>query len=636
MRFMNDQAATYLAVAGFTVTQMLNKTWQNAWTDFDRIVRRSEDVIEKIEARIMDAMLKNKYSAETSPFPYSPTETMYFDDTVTPVRLPTRVVRCMTEMNLAARGSPFVLHGPQMVDGAEIRERISAVVGTDRLASEGEGKTSDDGDEIGDFVVVISRDISKAVLEHRRSESEAAELAEQASLAKTRFLANMSHDIRTPLAGIISSAQLLDASYASGIPTEEKRKEDEILLKTIVNSGQALMTLCNDILDITRIEQGGMFLRLGPTLLTGCIKSCVEMVKHSCDLKGLLIETRISPDTPDIILSDHHRLKQILHNLLGNAVQYTNEGKVSVEVDTTFTNCTGKGSLCHLQRQAPDAGTPQEDNRVQMVDSMAGTPGRWVHLRIRVSDTGTGIPKSRREDIFQSFSQGSEASRFADKGLGIGPGSGLGLKIATELTGLLKGHISLQSEEGEGSTFTVEMCSQEFHPDAVDEGEMGRVCQSVCCSQLGIPSECLHGSVWESSSGVSKLDVLIAEDNAVMQTITQRLLQKFRIKNIETVDDGAKALEAVGRKMFNVLIIDWHMPVKDGLEVIKEVRSFEEARVAAGDRIRPIFIIVTTADALTGTAKHFKEQGADAFLSKPIEVPLLKEALEGALRHAAG
>ena len=626
MRFMNDQAGTYLSLANVKVTQMLNESWRNAWTHFDDIVKRSEDVIKKIEIRIIDAFRENKHSSETSPFPYSPTETMYFDDTVTPLRLPKRLAQCLTEMNLAARASPFVLHGPGVVDGAEIRERIAATVDTNRLASERQVEASDDKDEIGEFAVVNSRDISKVVHEHQRSESEAAELAQMASRAKTRFLAHMSHDIRTPLAGIISSAQLLDANSSSGIPTDER-----ILLKNILNSGQALMTLCNDILDITRIEQGGMSLRLGPTSLADCIESCAEMVKHSCVKKGLLIETKISPCTPDVILSDPDRLKQVLYNLLGNAVQYTNEGKVSVEVDTMSTQCNGKGSLCHLQRRAPDAGTPQEDRWFQMVDSLAGTPGRWAHLRIRVSDTGTGIPESRREEIFQAFNQGSEASRFIDKGLGIGPGSGLGLKIAMELTALLKGHISLQSEEGEGSTFTVEMCSQEFHPDAKEEG----ACRHPGRMRASTHSVCLP-SLWESESDISKLDVLIAEDNAVMQTITQRLLKKFHVRNIETVDDGAKAMEAVGRKVFSVLIIDWHMPVKDGLEVIKEVRSFEEARTTAGDRVRPIFIIVTTADALTGTAKHFKQAGADAFLSKPIEVLLLKEALEHAAKHTAG
>lgn len=623
MRFINDQAGTYLSLANVKVAQMLNESWRNAWTDFDEVAKRSEDVIKRVENRIMDAFRENKHTSETSPFSYSPTETMYFDDTITPLRLPKRLAQCLTEMNLAARGSPFVSHGPDVVDGAEIRERIVATVDTNWFVSERQAEASDDEDEIGEFAVVNSRDISKTVHEHQRSESEAAELAQMASRAKTRFLAHMSHDIRTPLAGIISSAQLLDVN-SSGIPTDER-----ILLKNILNSGQALMTLCNDILDITRIEQGGMSLRLGPTSLADCIESCAEMVKHSCVKKGLLIETKISPCTPEVILSDPDRLKQVLYNLLGNAVQYTNEGKVSVEVDTTSTQCSGKGSLCHLQRRAPDAGTPQEDRWFQMVDSLAGTPGRWVHLRIRVSDTGTGIPESRREEIFQAFSQGSEASRFIDKGLGIGPGSGLGLKIALELTALLKGHISLQSEEGEGSTFTVEMCSQEFHPDAKEEGA------SRHPGRMG-GGAATHSVCWESESDISKLDILIAEDNAVMQMITQRFLEKFHVRSIETVDDGAKAMEAVGRKVFSVLIIDWHMPVKDGLEVIKEVRSFEEARTTTGDRVRPVFIIVTTADALTGTAKHFKEVGADAFLSKPIEVPLLKEALERAAKHAAG
>ena len=600
LRFINDAAAYYLRDSGVNVSDMLNKNWREAWSPYDNKIKRPPSQSDDIEARVMGSLLHNTFSRKTDEFPYSTpsnsVQMFYFDDMCTPLQMCSKMVAHLSSLNMERVCCPFIANDkdnnfvPESV--TEMRKKIEEVAS--RSAPVAQPKAHPGDKDLATFVVVHSHDITATIEEQRRFQSETAEIAKQASLAKTRFLANMSHDIRTPLAGIISSARLLADSAAS------LSDEHQTLVRNICSSGDALMSLCNDILDITRIEQGGMILRMRPARVAGIVESCVDMVRQPCNAKGLLIEHSISQETPDFILSDSNRLKQILYNLVGNAVQYTAEGEVSLHVDAV--PCPG--TTCSLHCRGPSSESSAEGTEPR-------DAGDWFHIAFKVSDTGVGIPESLRQEIFKPFIQVSDKSRFTEKSLGVGTGSGLGLKIAAELSMLLKGDVSLTSEEGSGSQFTLELCCKSVGP-------YERPCSPTPAS---------------NTSRLPDMKVLLAEDNVVMQHITCRILQTLSVKHIRTVADGEEALKVAVGEHFDVIIVDWHMPRMDGLDLIKAIRELEEEGAGVQrSNMQRTYIIVTTADALTGTEKPFLQAGADVFLRKPIEVPLLKQALLAAAR----
>ena len=620
LRFINDAGAYYLNDMGVCVHDILNKHWREAWNLYDTKINRPQAQRVDLEARVMKALVQNDFSRKTDEFPYTvpnltPDGTvypagpgrvrfvkmMYFDDTSTPMQMRSRMIAHMTKLNMERISCPFV-DSPKgrsykkpfvPLSVAEMREKIAEV--ELKCAEAAEPTTLPGESGLSTFVIVHCHDITRTIEEQRRLESEAAKNATQASLAKTRFLANMSHDIRTPLAGIISSARLL-ADSASTLSDEH-----QTLVRNICSSGDALMSLCNDILDITRIEQGGMILRERPARVAEIVESCVEMVRQPCNAKGLSIEYSISEDIPSFILSDSNRLKQILYNLVGNAVQYTDEGKVSIHVHAM--PCPVKN--CYLRERCRSSSENCAEG------SQPRDAGDRFHVAFRVSDTGVGIPESHREEIFKPFIQVSDKSRFTDKCLGVGSGAGLGLKIAAELSMLLKGDISLVSEEGMGSQFTFTLCCQ---------GSTGDI--ALAKSPASEPT-CPARDTW-----LPNMKVLLADDNPVMTHITLRILQTLSVKDITTVDDGEEALKAAERQHFDIMIVDWHMPRMDGLDLVKAIRKLEkETAVPQRSTTQRTHIIVITADALTGTEKPFLQAGANAFLSKPIEVPLLKQAL---------
>ena len=605
LRFINDAAASYLRDSGLDVRDMLHKHWREAWSPYDKRIRRPPHQADDIEARVLRALVSNDFSRKTDEFPYSTSENgnvtmFYFDDICTPLQMSKKMVRDLSKLNWERVSCPFIKNEKDRnvfvpeCTVTEMRKKITEVASRSAVPAELTAHSEDA--DLATFVVVNSHDITATIEDQRRLESEAAEIAKDASLAKTRFLANMSHDIRTPLAGIISSARLLADSAAS------LSDEHQTLVSNICSSGDALMSLCNDILDITRIEQGGMILRMRPARVADIVESCVEMVRQPCNAKGLLIEHSASQETPDFILSDGNRLKQILYNLVGNAVQYTEEGEVSLHVDAV--PCPGE-DCCSLKCRGPPSESSAEGAKPR-------DAGDWFHISFRVSDTGVGIPKSLRQEIFKPFIQVSDKSRFAEKSLGVGTGAGLGLKIAAELSMLLKGDVSLASEEGAGSQFTLELCCKSVAP-------YERPCSPA-------PAR--------NTPSLPDLKVLLAEDNAVMQHITRRILQTLSVKHITTADDGEEALKVAAGEHFDVIILDWHMPRMDGLDLVKAIRDLEKEKAGAhSSDTKRTYIIVITADALTGTEKPFLQAGADAFLSKPIEVPLLKQALLAAARE---
>ena len=591
----NKAAWNVTQAVGFSKSNSIGRTVVQL---FDKFYTKKVFTAEILEAKIKAVFETGQPVQIFDDLPL-PTGKMFFDDQYCRVRWPKKVARMVQELWQTNQGLPGLSEKNR---GAPAEEQEPGALWKDATVeslraaalevSSDLGPDVEDPNGWGTYVLAICRNVTEAVKKEQENLIAKARVAEEATKAKTMFLANISHDLRTPLAGVISSAELLQRP---GLGAEER----EWLVNTIVNSGGALMALCNDILDITRFERGEFKLDYEPTEVRKCIETCRGMVAQRCAEKRLKLNVEVGSEVPRLVLTDANRLQQIMHNLMGNAVQFTEKGHVSVQV-SSFP-CLGKEACdCHL------------------VGSSTGEPPREAagldrtHLVLKVSDSGMGLAPDVMRDVFRPFFQG-KFSRFAPKNsTWEGGGAGLGLSIVKSLTQLLGGKVSVESELGVGTTFTVTLCTLE-----------------VPCPPAAEPEGASAGAASEGGSGpltshVSDLRVLLAEDNPVMQRISRKILQSMDIENITVVADGKAALQA--GQDFDLVILDWHMPVMDGLEVLKEMRRRSEAKPGA-----PVpYVVVLTADALTDCAQPFLDLGANLFMSKPINVPRLREALEQA------
>ncbi|KAA2286038.1 ATP-binding protein [Arenimonas fontis] len=393
--------------------------------------------------------------------------------------------------------------------------------------------------------------------------------AKRASEAKTRFLANMSHEFRTPLNGIVGMSQLLSTTHLS----QEQRECTEV----IQTSARALLALVEDVLDISAIEAGKLKLMVEDFRLRELIRGVQVMLQPSAAEKGLAFVVTVSDRVPDALHGDAGHLRQILVNLLNNAIKFTDVGKVALEVAI-----------------APP--------RKREVSERAAESAPEIMLRFSVRDTGIGIPQEAQKRLFEAFEQ-VDSGRTRRYG-----GTGLGTTIAKGLAETMGGRLGFESEEGAGSHFWVEL------PYRLAEGS------TLPAEAEGANVIAFDDPFVRHRARVKPLRLLIADDHQANRMVLRRLLEKAG-HAVEEVDTGDAVLNLMAERDFDAVIIDLHMPGISGLDILREVRVME-----AGSGHRTPFMVLT-ADVTPEAIQACEQAGARAFLPKPVVAARLLESL---------
>jgi len=408
------------------------------------------------------------------------------------------------------------------------------------------------------YDITARKAYERALQDSRRAAEQARQAAEKANQARGDFLANMSHELRTPMNGIIGLSDMLAQA--------QLKAEHHEMIDAVNSSARNLLILLNDILDFSKIEAGELTMESIPFDLHKTIRQVERLQRPVAVRKGIALHAVIDHDVPSAIVGDPSRLQQILNNLISNALKFTADGEVTLSVDT--------------------APCKQPDH---------------VLVRIAVTDTGMGIPQDKQDTIFTKFQQ-ADSSTARKYG-----GTGLGLAITKDLVALMRGDITLQSEEGVGTTFTVSFPAQ---------------IADVSHGSHGNETHAQDAHDRPSGGGVNKAArILIVDDHPINLLYMRKTLQAFGFTDFDEAESGQRALDLFAARPYDVIFLDCQMPEMSGFDVARKIRDIETAEH------EPV-IIAVTADAMKGAEEKCMAAGMDDYIGKPVDHDKIRVVLE--------